>query len=173
MKKFIIGFSRNRSPLKIGSKIIQEVEKRDFSHAYIRYIFPISGLWVVAQASHGYVNEVSWELFKQDNIVVEEYEITCTEQHYIDMITFIQSNKGKPYDKLAIICIAVKKLFHFELNVRNRDAGFICSEFSARICGIVGIEVPKELDYETPSDINTLIKRLCQDKPDVCRPIAV
>jgi len=68
MASIIIGFSRSRSPWKIGSRLIQISEKRPFSHAYFRYTCPISGKQIVNQASHGYINEVEYEIFKEDNI---------------------------------------------------------------------------------------------------------
>jgi hypothetical protein len=171
MKTFIIGYSRSRSPWKIGSKMIQEGEKRDYSHVYIRHTCSISGVEVVSQASHGYVNEVSYEIFKEDNIIVEEYLIKCTDEEFVDIITFIQQNKGKEYDRLAILLIGIKKAFHFEVNVRNRDKEFICSEFSMRVCRVAKIDVPKELDYITPSDSNKIVQDLLKSHPEVCSVI--
>jgi hypothetical protein len=165
---FIIGYSRAKSPWKIGSKSIQIAECRNYSHVYLRYKCRVSGVWVVAQASHGYVNEVSYDIFKEDNIVVEEYLIKCTEDEFVDIITFIQNNKGKLYDRMALVFIAIKKLLHFEVDIRNRDKEFICSEFSTRVCRIAKIEVPKELDYITPSDSNKITRGLLETHPEIC-----
>lgn len=158
MNKLILGFSKSKSIWKVGSQVIRATEKRDFSHAYIRYKCILTGIDIVAQASHGYVNEMNYEIFQEHNVVVEEYELECNEQQYIDVIKFIRVNLGKDYSKLQIILIAIKKLLHFEVNVQNKDKEFICSEFAARICQITGIRMPSHLDYYTPSDLNTLIK---------------
>lgn len=158
MKKFYLGFSRSKSPWKVGSKVIQLTEKRDFSHSYIRYIDCLTEIDIVAQASHGYVNEMNFDIFKEHNIVVEEYLVMCTEEQYLDMIKFIRVNLGRDYSSLQIFFISVKKVLRFEVNVYNKDKQFICSEFAARICGICGVTVPTYLDYFTPSDLNTLAK---------------
>jgi hypothetical protein len=158
MNNLIIGFSRSKSPWKIGSQIIQIGEKRNFSHAYIRYKCILTGVDIIAQAGHGYVNEMNFEIFKEHNIVVEEYELICNENQYIDVIKFIRTNLGVDYSTMQIMFLAIKKLLRFEIKVYNKDKQFICSEFAARICEITGIRVPTHLDYFTPSDLNTLIK---------------
>lgn len=158
MRKLIIGFSKSKSPWKIGSQVIRIGEKRDFSHAYIRYECILSKEQIVAQASHGYVNEMNYDIFQEHNIVCQEYELKCNDDQFIEVITFIRKNLGIDYSKLQIFFLAIKKLLHFEIKVYNRDKEFICSEFAARICQIAGITVPTYLDYFTPSDLNTLIK---------------
>ena len=160
MGKLIIGFSKSKSPWKVGGQVIRLSEKRDFSHAYIRYECILSKIQTVAQASHGYVNEMNFDIFQEHNIVCEEYELQCTEEQFVEVITFIRKNLGVDYSKLQIFFLAVKKLLHFEVKVYNKDKQFICSEFAARICQISGISVPGNLDYYTPSDLNTLIKKL-------------
>jgi len=156
----IIGFSRAKSPWKIGSLFIREVEKRNFSHAYIKMDILSTGIPMVAQASHGTVNVINYEIFKKDSIVVEEYIINCSDKDYSEILTFISNNAGKPYGVFQLVLIGVKKLFHIELDIRNRDSKYICSELAARIAGIAGVNVPELLDYTTPSDLNTLLKEL-------------
>lgn len=166
MKKIVVGFSRSKSIWKIGSKIIQEVEKRDFSHVYIRYSCPTTGVEVVSQASHGYVNEVSFEIFKDQNIVVEEYELSCTRDQFKELLTFIQKNKGKDYSRMQLVLIGIKKILHVQLNeFENRDAAYICSEFAARVLQMIGEPMPKDLDFVTPSDFREIIINL----PDLKR----
>ncbi len=170
MKTITIGFSRSSSPWKIGSKVIQEVEKRDFSHAYIRYSCLITGVEVVAQASHGYVNEVSYEIFKRDNIVVEEYELELTRDQFKTILTFIQENKGKDYSNMQLLLIGVKKILHIELtDFENRDMAYICSEFAARLLQILGKLMPEHLDLVTPSDLREIIARLPEAKRIIIR----
>jgi hypothetical protein len=158
MNNLIIGFSKSKSIWKVGSQVIRIAEKRDFSHAYIRYKCILTGVDIVAQASHGYVNEMNFEIFKEHNVVVEEYELTCTQEQYIDTIKFIRTNLGRDYSTLQILLIGIKKLLKFEVKVYNKDKQFICSEFAARICEMTGVTVPTYLDYFTPSDLNTLVK---------------
>jgi hypothetical protein len=160
--KFIIGFSRARSCLKIGSKIIQLVEARNFSHAYVKYIDSRTNIEVISQASHGIVNLVNSQIFIKDNILVEEYEIECSEEQFKKIELFIYSNLGKPYSEFQLALIGVKKIFHFTPKIKNHDEAFICSEWAKRVCEIANVELSDmiEDDYVTPSDLNTMIKNI-------------
>ena len=158
MKKLIIGFSKSKSPWKVGSQVIRLGEKRDFSHAYIRYECILTNIQIVAQASKGFVHEMNYDIFQEHNIVCEEYELECSNEQFIEVIKFIRKNLGVDYSKLQIFFLSIKKLFKIEVKEYNKDKEFICSEFAARICQIAGITVPTYLDYFTPSDLNTLIK---------------
>lgn len=158
MKTLTVGFSRSKSPWKVGSQAIQISEKRNFSHAYIRYECLLTQVQIVAQASHGFVNEMNYDIFQEHNIVCEEYVLECSDEHFIDVIKFIRKNLGVDYSKMQIFFLAIKKLLRFEVKEYNKDKEFICSEFAARICQIAGVTVPSYLDYFTPSDLNTLIK---------------
>lgn len=156
--KVVVGFSRAKSPWKIGSKVIQIAEKRDFSHAYIIFTCQITGYQLVAQASHGSVNLMNYDIFCEHNDVCEEYLLECNEEQYLEIIKFIFVNLGKDYSTMQIMFISLKKLLHFEVPKYNKDKEYICSEFAARVCEIKGIRMPTHLDYFTPSDLNTLIK---------------
>lgn len=158
MASIVFGFSSAKSVLKVGSRIIREVEKRKFSHAYIKYVDPITNITMISQASHGYVNITNYEIFIRDNNIICEYQYECNEEQFTNVLKFIFKNTGKPYSKLQLMLIAIKKLFHFEINVHNRDEAFICSEWVGKIAKIIGIDVPDELDYSTPSDIEIIVR---------------
>lgn len=161
MRSFICGFSRAKSPYAVGSTVIQLVEKRDFSHAYISYIDNETGVRMIAQASHGYVNLVNYDIFIKSNIIAEEYEITCTDQEYKDILKFIFENLGKKYSRTQLVWIGIKKIFRMEFKKSlNADVAFICSEWASRICQMAKIEIKGELDYVTPSDLQTIISSL-------------
>lgn len=155
----IIGFSRAKSPWKIGSKIIAESEKRDYSHAYIRFNSKTTGISIVYQASLGMVNAYNYDLFKEHNVVVEEY-IVSTDKH-TEILTFLQTNLGKPYSKIQILTLSLKKLLGFEVKYKNNDSEFICSELALKIIQIVRPDAKYEnQDYCTPSDLNKLVNEL-------------
>lgn len=161
VRRFIVGFSKAVSWYAIGSRIIQLVECRNFSHAYILFIDEITDVEMVAQASHGYVNLVNYSIFCKHNVIVEEYEIECTDVEFKEIQKFINMNLGKPYSKLQLFWIGIKKLFNVELRIKeDKDSGFICSEWTSRICQIAGIEVVCDQDYITPSDLHEIIIKL-------------
>lgn len=152
-----IGFSTAKSPWAIGSKIIESVEKRDYSHVYIRAFDLQTGLDMVYQASHGCVNSCTYDNFNLDHIPVKEYSLTCSATQYIDMITFLKKNLGIPYSRSQIVLIGIKKLLRIELNIRNNSNAEICSELGARVCRIYGIDVGNDLDFTTPSDLDSIL----------------
>lgn len=155
--QIIVGFSRAKSAFKFGSTAIQLAEKRKFGHAYIRYHSEEKQTDIVAQASHGFVNEMNFDIFKDTNIVVKEYKLECSQATFDVIMKFIGSKLGTKYSQMQIILIAIKKVLRFEVKQYNQDKYFICSEFAAIICHILGMDVPKELDYFTPSDLDTLL----------------
>ena len=156
--KIIIGFSRSKSPWKLGSKAIQISEKRNFGHAYIKLQCPISDKPLIAQASHGSVNMMALPIFLDNNIIVKEYEIECGIAEFKDLMTFICDNLGVPYSQMQILEIAIKKVLHFEIKSYNKDKYFICSEFAARACQIIKVDIPDtNLDYFTPSNLEFIL----------------
>lgn len=158
MDTIVIGFSRARSPWKVGSTIIAASEKRNYSHVYIRYTDSVTGVELVCQASHGYVNEVAFNIFREDNIVVEEYDLETTSVQTIEILTYLKKNLGKPYSKLQLVFIAIKKLCRVSLRLRDGDNAFICSELGAKVCRFKNIPMNEDLDLETPSDLNFVLK---------------
>jgi len=156
--KITFGFSRAKNAFKLGSKVIQDVEKRAFSHAYIKYADPITKIILVSQASHGFVNITNYDIFLEANIVVVEYEYECSEEQFINVLRYIYTHSGKPYSKFQLLLIAIKKILHFEVNIRNGNKAFICSEWGGNVAKILGLNVPDQLDYETPSDLEMIVR---------------
>lgn len=157
----VVGFSRAKESWKIGSKVIATSEKRPYSHAYIRIKDSVTGIELVYQASLGMVNAYNYKLFKEHNIVVEEYNISIDDFKKVEILTFLQTNLGKPYSKAQILFLTLKKLFKFEVRYQNNDQEFICSELAIRIIQIVMPETKiSNVDYYTPSDLNKLINEL-------------
>lgn len=156
--KITIGFSRAKSPYALGSKAIQIAEKRPYSHCYVRYTHPVTGIDIISQAAHGFLNQFNGDIFKEANTIIEEYTFDVYHKEYTDMLTYIHLNLGRKYGFIQLVFIAIKKLLHIELNIHDGDKTFICSEFASRICDVLGIFHILNQDYITPSDLNKLIK---------------
>lgn len=156
--QIIVGFSKAKSIWKVGSTIIRAIEKTKFSHAFISYTCPLTQVDLVAQASHGMVNQCNLDIFRLENIILEEYEIDCTDDQFIDMLRFINLNLGKDYSTLQLLLIGIKKILHIEIKTVDQDTSYICSEWAFRICQMFGIEYDGNSDYMTPSDLNRLVK---------------
>ena len=154
-----VGFSKSKAWYNVGSLAIQLAEKRPFSHCYIKYTHPVTCVEIISQAAHGFLNQFDIDIFKQNNVIVEEYDFDVTKEQYRDMLLYIHTNLGKSYGYLELVLIAIKKLFHFEINIHDGDKTYICSEFALRICEILNIITSSiDQDYITPSDLNKLIK---------------
>lgn len=147
-----IGFSRARSPWKIGSLVTQEVEKRSFSHSYFVYNCPLSDELIVSQASHGFVNEVNYRLFLEQNVPCLEYSISVSSEQFKVLFKFIRANLGQKYSYAQLLVIAIKKICGIELVINNND--YICSEWVAKLCSLISIKIPKNMQTITPSDLN-------------------
>ena len=156
--KISVGFSRNKAWYKVGSTAIELVEKRPYSHAFIRHTDPFTSRDMIAQAAHGMVNEMSFVRFCEDNTVVKQYDFDITPDQYKTLIEAIEDNLGVPYGYMELIWIAIKKLFHVEVNIHDHDDTYICSEFVGRLLEILNIIKPADLDFLTPSDLDKLIQ---------------
>lgn len=161
--KIYVGFSSARDWWLIGSTIIKLGEKRSYSHAYLRYIDPVTNLNVLSQASHGAINQIEFSLFQKHNKVIKEYEFEITEEQFKLLQNTIKQNLGIPYGSLELIWISIKKVFHIELNIHDKNTTMICSEFVGMLLTVLNILKPDDLDYLTPSDLDTLIQHILQE----------
>lgn len=171
MNTIIVGFSRAKSAWAVGSKAIQAVEKRNFSHVYIKYQCSLTGQLIVAQASKGFIHEMTWDNFLEHNICVKEYSVDCSDFSYKLALTFVRENLGVPYSYTQLFWIGLKKLFKVKITYNNRDNAYICSEFAARVCGMLGVGVGsiENLDTFTPSDMNELMLKFLKEHPQAVR----
>jgi hypothetical protein len=120
----------------------------------------MTGVEIVAQASHGFVHEVNYEIFKENNHIAEEYQLYCNSVQYERIIKFIKTNLGEKYGYSQLIMIGIKKLFRMEVSARFAKNQYICSEFAAFVCKIAQTEIPQNLNYITPSDLREIITSL-------------
>lgn len=165
---FIIGFSRAKSPWKLGSKVIQIVEKRPFSHTYIQYQCPVSHYQMITQASHGFINEMNLDEFKIDNLIVKQYRLNCSKDEFLNIFNFNRKNLGKKYSRIQLFVIGFMKLIRSKkpIYVDGNDKD-ICSEWVAKLARFTGYltGVPDILDTFTPSDLENLLSELAVKFP--------
>lgn len=156
--KFIIGLSRAKSFWKLGSAVIAEVEKRPYSHAYIRVRDGITGLDLVYQATGHGVNVITYSAFKTVNIPVREYEIEVPEAVGVRALQYMQQCLGISYGFIQIAWITISKIFRTSVANQNGTNKMICSEFTARVGILLGIDTTAKLDIFTPSDQDFLLE---------------
>lgn len=156
MKSIIFGFSK---PVKrtILSALISKIERREFSHVYIRFAEPILGLDMVFQASGLSLNLLTFAEFNKHSKPVEEYELPVTMDEFLLFWAQMLHSLGKPYSVKQLLRILCNKVFGLQ-SVGDAENAQICSEAAARMAMLFHIEVDYDLDYITPSDFNKLCK---------------
>ena len=157
MKQVIIGMSRAKNLLEIGSTIIKDVEKEPYSHVYIKLVDGITGLTMIFQATSKTVNTMTFENFCSINLPVREYILNVNDNIYLEILTMLQNKLGTGYGFISLIAIGIKKLFRTEINLPGTDNTLICSELGALVAKQDGIVVPDQVKFVTPSDLEHLL----------------
>lgn len=156
MSKIFVGFSGSSL---IGSLFIKEIEKRPYSHVYLRYQHPVTKEWIVTHAAHGMVHEVSFDNFKSVNDIIKEYEITLTNEQWYSFHKLNNHYKSSKYSVFQFIIIAIKKLSkRSDINI-NKNKQFICSEWVYVLLTKLDIIVEYSFsqDSVTPSDLEQML----------------
>ena len=160
MKTISVEFSKAKAWYKIASDVIATTEKRPYSHAYLKYECPITGILMVSQASKGSVNEITYENFLKENIVIEEIKLCLTEDQILKILKKAKSKQGDPYANDQLLNIAFKKIFRHSLNKTNGEKAVICSEHVVRCLQEVDMYFARDcnIDEITPSDLFKSLK---------------
>lgn len=147
--KLVFGFSR---PIKVNilSKIIELVLKRPFSHSYVRFETPLTHISLVFQASGLVVNIIQLSNFCLKEIIVEEYEHELSDDDFKKAVEYMLRQTGTNYGVLQLFL----DLFYivFRVKLPFKSTGEVCSEQSARVAQLIGLNISGDLSYYTPSD---------------------
>lgn len=155
--KLAIGFSTANLPL---AKLIQDVEKRPYSHVFVVIPDPITQRPLVAQASHGMVHLCSYEGFEAVNKIVKTYEYEIDYPTYKKVWNQILDWLGAAYSIKQLIGLLVQKIFQLPTIpswATNGCNAQICSEFGARVASLIGIQINKDFDDITPSNLDAIL----------------
>jgi len=156
--RYRIGFSRSAVSFPIVSDLIRKIEKRPYSHAYVRMVDPYIGSDIIFQASGKIVNRCNYDIFQTHSRTVKEYEIECSDEEFKETYTWLSAQLGKPYSRTQMFWLSVKKLFHVSGKVDNGDSEFVCSELAAKALKIKRIILPPQEDEITPSDLDSILE---------------
>lgn len=154
MRKIKIGFSSSRKAFPIFGRLIQLVQKTEFSHVYVRSQTKY-GVDLIYQASGVSVNFMSSEVFEGHNKIVKEFEFDIDEKSFDSYMKYALSNVGKPYSVSQIIGITIALVFNLKNNpLGDKDSGFVCSELVYDILKSIFKETEiADADRVTPKDI--------------------
>jgi len=155
VRRITIGFSTPKK-FKLTSWLIRLFEGAKFSHIYIKMEASPSGKLPFAkvfQASHGDVNAVVFNVFKESNKIIHEYEIEIEDEKYFEIASWLWHQLGKPYGFTQLFAIA----FNISLS-KNKDKKFICSELAGMILrDNLGYDLSESLDYIGLNDIKNIL----------------
>lgn len=170
MIKVTFGLSRAKCDWAILSKAIMLAEKRPFSHVYVRFTEPTTGVEIVFHAAKGMVHACSLTNFLKTNIQVKEYEVDFSESQFKDLLSYMYKNSGVKYSYLQIVSITIQKLLKTKGIYKNGEQEQICSELAIRVLDIVGMRrYFKAEDDITPSDFDSWMKDLIEMFPEKIR----
>lgn len=159
MEKVYIGFSYHRG--NAISATIKAVEGSEYSHVYIRRVSKYGEY--VYQASGLSVNFMNIDIFKKENVTVEEYEFELPDDKKEELLRFFIKYAGASYalsSLFKLLAILAGRRVGIKLNFKgDGDQTFICSELGAFFTEkILGIDVDGTIDYMTPTDLNPIIR---------------
>lgn len=160
MEKIYIGFSTHTGNLL--SKTIQLVEGSNYSHVYIRRVSKYGEY--VYQASGLSVNFMNIDIFKEHNVIVEEYEFELDDSKKEKLLSFFIKYAGAPYELKSlfkILAIIAAKRIGKDLKFQSDGTKeFICSELGAFFCEeILDIKIEGDIDFITPKGLNPIVKQ--------------
>lgn len=164
MKTIYIGFSSPKNTLMPFAALIKWVEARPYDHAYIRFPDPVSGEYMIFQASKEMVNIYNKDIFSSMNESLKEYTFQCTDEQYLVLWAYIRSNLGIPYSLKEDFGILLMKLFKWKQNplAQGKSAQF-CSELASRVCQILEINIPENPDNIDPTLLDSILSQTTLD----------
>lgn len=167
MKTIKIGFSKpNNMRYKIFAWLIMKSYKTSYSHVYIKLRSENYERDIIYQASGTIVNFMSPDIFSSHNEIVEEFQVSLTDENYIKMMQFAIDNAGKPYGIKECFGLAIVRICDFfgkkiSNPFKNEGKTYICSELAGFILREFDQVTFDKKQYDlTPLDIYTYFKSL-------------
>lgn len=166
MEKIIIGFSRPKK-WKIFAWAIMKAYDIPYDHVYIRFHSNYYIRDVIYQASSTMVNFMSPVIFKEENIIVKEFELDISDENKKNLVGFAMDNAGRPYGIKQCLGLAIVRICEFfGKNIKNPfsdgNKTYICCELGAYILkDYVGVDVPYDVDSLNPKQLKLYLDLVC------------
>jgi len=163
-----IGFSKPKDEgFPILSWLIRWIEKRPYSHTYVKYYDPWLDKYMVYEARGFTVHLISEHKFLEDCEIVEEFRLEFEDEEIKKQILrrAFDTIEAK-YAILQLFGIGIVKLFkNFGKIIQNpfvnKSHAYICSEVVADILvNVLNVEITQDLQSISPSDIHSIIEKL-------------
>lgn len=163
MRTIIIGFSKSKKKLPIGSWIIRLYQWSEYSHIYIRIPTTKFPSDIIIHSSEGKVQRMSGTQFNKRHKVIKEYKLLISQEMYTKIINEMHEISGDDYgimQNIGIVWVNFLQLF----NIRSTNpwkSGWNCSEFVAHILNKI---YPNKLNFKLntviPKDIYRVLNEL-------------
>lgn len=157
MKTFKVGFSRSTIKFPIASWLIRWYEKTPFSHTFIEYNTAHHlGSDTIYQSSRGMVNNMSKDVFLEENEITNVFTIVCEEEIYIEMRNGLHSVTGKYYGFWQNIGVVIADIFKINNPFKK---GYNCSELVyEKVLKKLFPELEYKKDNVTPKMVYEILK---------------
>lgn len=155
-----IGFSSAKSNWMLFARAIEAVEKRPYSHVFIKYLDEGHNRELVFHATGAGVHKNYYSDFLEHNTVIKEYHLDFDSTEMEEFYDLMEEMLNRKYSWLDILGIFWRKITHLKNPFSDGLATVICSELGARVCKIKKIPVPEPLDDTTPSDLDKILANI-------------
>lgn len=149
-----IGFSTTNNKFKIGANLIRWWIDAPFSHTYMEFNLPYIEDSLIFQAvGHG-VEIKPKNLFLKENVVVNEFTVTISQEKLVFVLNKFFNFIGSRYGFLQNVGSVFAKIFNLKRNPIND--GINCSELMAEILIDLDPEAFcnfEDLNLVTPKDV--------------------
>lgn len=162
MRRVIVGFSRPKAWLKPFSWAIRLVERTPYSHVYIRTRADALGVDLIYQASGVQLNFMGLEHFKENALILYEFEGYLPDEKYREFMRWAITNSGASYSSKQPLGILAIKLFNLKKNpFANGRYAWVCSELVGfLLSSFFNLKIDeKELDTIGPRGIFDICKK--------------
>lgn len=163
-----IGFSKpknNRFP--ILSWLIRWVEKRPYSHTYIKWYDPWIDEYIVYEARGTTVHLISEKKFLEECEIIEEFRLEFQDENIKKQIIkrAFDTIESK-YAILQLVGIGLVKLLKnfgkiIQNPFKNEGHAYVCSEVVADILiNVLKVVIGQDINSISPSDIHKVVEKL-------------
>lgn len=171
MDNIVLGFSTSSNKNSAISAAIRLVERTPYSHVYMRFYSDSIDRWLVYHASHTNIHFNNMETFREENKVLEEYEIAATAEQRREALQLCVDRVGWSYGTLQLTGMAAVRLARawFGAAIHNPfsdgERTQVCSELAGHVLKKLGGPVDLALlEYEGPKYINSVARQMVQDQ---------
>lgn len=163
MQSIVVGFSRPKK-WRPFAWLIMKGYGIPYDHVYVKFHSGTYGRDIIYQASGSMVNFMGNTIFLSNNIGMNEFQVSISDDKYVGLMQFCIDNAGKPYgvkQAFGMAIVRIAEIFgRYIKNPFKDDGTYVCSKLGAYILeNFAGAIIPRDIEDITPLDLyNYLIQ---------------